>query len=324
MSEDLSIDTPAETPAELTIGQKLQQARQNKGWNIVDASSHSKIKVSFLQFLENDEFDKLPNLLTAKGFAKVYAALLGLNVEEIVQQFNLQFPSEAGPEQGKEIKIGMTVDKRTLFPNGLKTMNRAGSITRTVRSRNTGRSKKSNKFFWRVILISTPIVLLLAILIFYLNSTMGDIKNTNLRQRSNTGLEAKDTPEATARKEYDKNKIYIEATALKDTYVTLTTIADDRPISQGFMLRRGDFKSWDGSQYIRLRSSVSKSLQLTVNGKNEGVLEESEKMFLTTAGEAELKIQEEKQEDNKLVVEAAAAPVRPGNDKRETSILENI
>jgi len=277
-----SVNFPENLPEELTIGQRLREAREARGLSMDEVSSQTKIKKTFIAFLENNEFQKLPNLMTAKGLLKVYAGILNLNIEELHKKFLELFPSEAVHQTGREIKIGMAVDSRVLFPNGMKTMNSPGlSHSHASHSKY---NKNSNKLLMRIFALVILVVLALILSTLYFRSSMSDIKNNNLRQKSQLdALEARDTPEASQSKIYDQNKVYIEATALSDTFVTIVTVADGRTLSQGFQMRRGDFKSWDGNQYIRIRSTTPRSLRLKVNGKDEGILNEAEKMFFTVA-----------------------------------------
>jgi transcriptional regulator with XRE-family HTH domain len=269
-------DNPA--PEKLTLGQRLKQARVAKQLDLTDAASRIKIKKTFLEYLEEDEFEKLPNLITAKGFAKVYAAFLGLPVEEITAEFNALFPSEAGHKRSAaEVKVGLAVDKRTLFPNGMKTMNAPG-----FNNFHSTRNKKSNKLLWRLVLGAALLACAGWILIYSLNSSLGSITNTNLRQQTDLQrLNSKDTPESKPQT-FNPNKVYIDATALNRTYISV--IIDGRTIFQG-NLERGDSKTWEGDQYIKIRATIPRNLRLYVNGKDTGLLDEQatmlEKTFFT-------------------------------------------
>lgn len=322
---------PESTPEKLTIGQQLQAARQAKGLSIDNISNQTKIKKTFIEYLENNEFEKFHNLMTAKGLLKVYAGMLNLSVDEIHRQFIELFPSEAGYKPGREVTIGMTVDKRTLFPAGLKNMNSPGlSHSHTSYSKH---SKKANKLLVRIIAVIVIISTALILSTMYFKSSMSDIKNQNLRQKSDISvLEAKDTPEASQQKEYDKNKIYIEATALADTFVTIVTVDDGRTLSQTSRMRRGDLRSWDGNQYIRIRSTSPRSLRLKVNGKNEGILEETEKMFYSSLAEDSAETLDKPIEKNTPKPEPTPPPPPPVSEAPQTNnepdaastILNNI
>ncbi|MDR1323126.1 MAG: DUF4115 domain-containing protein [Candidatus Margulisbacteria bacterium] len=275
-----STDNPA--PEKLTLGQRLKRAREAKQLDLADAASHIKIKKTFLEHLEQDEFKKLPNLITAKGFAKVYAAFLGLPSEEIIAEFNALFPGETGHKRASaEVKVGLAVDKRTFFPNGMKQMNAPG-----FNNFHSTRNKKNNKWLWRLILGVVLIAGALGIFIYSINSSLGSITNSNLRQQNDLQrLNSKDTPES-KQQNYNPNKVYIDATALNRTYISV--IIDGRTIFQG-NLERGDSKTWEGDQYIKIRATIPRNLRLYVNGKDYGVLDEQatmqEKTFFTPSSQ---------------------------------------
>ena len=265
-------------PEKLTLGQRLKQAREAKQLELAEAAGQIKIKKTFLEYLEQDEFKKLPNLITAKGFAKVYAAFLGLPAEEIATEFNALFPGEAGHKRAAtEVKVGLAVDKRTLFPNGMKPMNAPG-----FNNFHSTRNKKNNKLLWRLLLGAALLAGAGGIFIYSIHSSLGSITNTNLRQQADlTRLNSQDTPESKPQN-FNPNKVYIDATALNRTYVSV--IRDGRTIFQG-NLERGESKTWEGEQYIKIRATIPRNLRLYVNGKDTGVLDEQstmqEKTFFT-------------------------------------------
>ncbi|GBR76780.1 transcriptional regulator XRE family [Candidatus Termititenax persephonae] len=269
-------------PERLSVGQQLKAARENKKLKISDIAERTKIKKAFLEYLENDEFDKLPNIMTAKGFTKVYAGFLGLNPKEITDIFSDLYPETADcRDAATEIKVGMTVDKRTLFPNGMRQMNAPGF--RSFHS--TRNNAKNNKLFARILLGILAVACVLGIFIWGLNTSIGNIKNPNIRQQSEKNrLDAKDTPES-RQQALNPNKVYINAQANNRTYVSV--IIDGRTIFQGNM-ERGDAQSWEGDQYIKIRATIPRNLRLYINGNDSGVLDEQttmlEKTFYSQGG----------------------------------------
>ncbi|MDR1452507.1 MAG: DUF4115 domain-containing protein [Candidatus Margulisbacteria bacterium] len=262
-------------PENLTLGQRLKQAREAKQLGLSEAAEQIKIKKTFLEYLEQDEFQKLPNPVTAKGFAKVYAVFLGLSVEEIAAEFNALFPGEAGHKRAvAKVQVGLTVDKRTLFPNGMRSMNAPG-----FNNFHSTRNKRNNKWLWRLALGVVLFVCAGGIFIYSINSSLNGITNTNLRQQTDVPrLNSKDTPES-KQQNFNPNKVYIDATALNRTYISV--IIDGRTIFQG-NLERGDSKTWEGDQYIKIRATIPRNLRLYVNGKDAGVLDEQSTMLEKT------------------------------------------
>ena len=77
-----------------TVGQRLRAAREAKGLSIEDVASSTRIPTRHLQTLEDSEWDKLPAATYSIGFAKNYAAAVGLDRAEIADQLRAEMGSE--------------------------------------------------------------------------------------------------------------------------------------------------------------------------------------------------------------------------------------
>jgi cytoskeletal protein RodZ len=71
----------------MDVGATLRRARNQKGLTLDQLSRATKITVSKLQALEDNDFDRLPAVVYTRGFLRSYAREVGLNPEEIVDQF---------------------------------------------------------------------------------------------------------------------------------------------------------------------------------------------------------------------------------------------
>tara|TARA_B000000557_G_C20791591_1_gene451276 strand:+ start:546 stop:1439 length:894 start_codon:yes stop_codon:yes gene_type:complete len=81
-----------------TLGEKLAEARMKKGLSIQECSEQTKIRVSFLEAFEQDNFDiDLPDIYK-KGFMKNYAELLGLDPDGTARELG---SSSKGARQGR-------------------------------------------------------------------------------------------------------------------------------------------------------------------------------------------------------------------------------
>lgn len=77
-----------------TVGQRLREAREAKGMSIEDVASATRIPTRHLQSLEDSEWHKLPASTYSVGFAKNYAAAVGLDRGEIAEQLRAEMGSE--------------------------------------------------------------------------------------------------------------------------------------------------------------------------------------------------------------------------------------
>ncbi len=84
-----------------SIGETLRSAREAKGINLQQAEEDTKIRKKYLQALEEEDYERLPGRVYAKGFLRNYAKYLGLNQEEILMEFKLlSIPAKENYQEG--------------------------------------------------------------------------------------------------------------------------------------------------------------------------------------------------------------------------------
>jgi cytoskeleton protein RodZ len=79
------------------FGGKLRAAREQKGVSLRQIAAATKISVSSLEALERNDISRLPGGIFTRAFVRSYAIEVGLDPDEIVQEFLTQFASEAPP-----------------------------------------------------------------------------------------------------------------------------------------------------------------------------------------------------------------------------------
>lgn len=88
----------ASRPGEIRIGHVLSEARARAGLEIREVEAETKIRVKYLQALEDEQWDVLPSTAYAKGFLRTYAELLGLDGDALVDEFRRQVESGGGDD----------------------------------------------------------------------------------------------------------------------------------------------------------------------------------------------------------------------------------
>ncbi|MDQ4076300.1 MAG: DUF4115 domain-containing protein [Chloroflexota bacterium] len=73
------------------IGATLREAREERGLSLAEAEAGTRIRVRFLEALENNQFDELPGELYLRGFLRNYASFLGLDPARLLAELG---PSE--------------------------------------------------------------------------------------------------------------------------------------------------------------------------------------------------------------------------------------
>ena len=86
------------------IGDKLRSARKAKGMSIEDVEKITKIQRRYLTALENNDFDQLPGDFYVRAFIKQYAQVVGLNGNELLNDFHSEVP-KSKPEEYVENSI---------------------------------------------------------------------------------------------------------------------------------------------------------------------------------------------------------------------------
>ncbi len=92
------------------VGSDLRAARERLGWNLPDLAAHLRIRLPFLQAIEEGRVGALPGNAYAVGFLRTYAKSVGLDPDEIARRFRaegadvnrkteLSFPAPV-PERG--------------------------------------------------------------------------------------------------------------------------------------------------------------------------------------------------------------------------------
>lgn len=71
----------------LTLGEKLRQARDERGISISEVAEQTRISSMYLELIENDDYRTLPGGIFNKGFVKSYAKYVGLDEQEALQDY---------------------------------------------------------------------------------------------------------------------------------------------------------------------------------------------------------------------------------------------
>jgi cytoskeletal protein RodZ len=90
-----------------SLGQILREQRVKKNISFEQAEDATKIRKSYLQSLEDGNYEELPASTYIKGFLKIYADYLGLNEKDVFAFFRREFD---------ESKDGKIIPKSSLSP----------------------------------------------------------------------------------------------------------------------------------------------------------------------------------------------------------------
>ncbi len=83
-----------------TIGQRLKKEREALFISLEKASEETRIRKTFLQALEADDYSVMPSAAQGRGFLRLYAEYLNLNIDELIAEIQKNPPvieEVAGP-----------------------------------------------------------------------------------------------------------------------------------------------------------------------------------------------------------------------------------
>ena len=97
------------------IGQKLRDARLEKGYTIDDLQQITKIQKRYLIAIEEGNFDALPGDFYVRAFIKQYASVVGINTDDLMEEYQQDIPTvkpavptaeeEAGEGETKQTRV---------------------------------------------------------------------------------------------------------------------------------------------------------------------------------------------------------------------------
>jgi len=79
------------------IGDTLRETRNRRKIGLAEVEAATKIRVRYLQAMENEEWDALPGGAYTRGFIRTYAAHLGLDGERLADEYRQRSGRPARP-----------------------------------------------------------------------------------------------------------------------------------------------------------------------------------------------------------------------------------
>ena len=97
----MSSETDAERGTPTDVGSRLRAAREAKQISLREIAATTKISISALEALEENDVAQLPGGIFTRAFVRSYAAEVGLDPEQTMREFMAQVPAE-GIDEEKE------------------------------------------------------------------------------------------------------------------------------------------------------------------------------------------------------------------------------
>jgi len=90
------------------IGEKLKQARKVKGYTLDDLQQITKIQKRYLIAIEEGNYDVMPGKFYARAFIKQYADTVGLNGDQLLEEYTDAVPHAHDEEFVEKVYTGQT------------------------------------------------------------------------------------------------------------------------------------------------------------------------------------------------------------------------
>jgi hypothetical protein len=140
-----------------TLGQYLNRKREGRHLSVQEMSLSMGVKTSFLEAIEEDNFDVFPQYSFIVWLVKQYAKYLKLNQHEVLQRFEVQWDLSGGNAK--------TFEQLSLFPDSEPSLSvPAGRKVRMT----SGRLPKTG--------IRLPVIVTICMIIFFLVTYLQDSK----------------------------------------------------------------------------------------------------------------------------------------------------
>ena len=93
------------------LGSKLKQAREARGVPLSEVEWATKIKSTYLEALEEENYGDIPGAVYARGFLRTYALYLGLDADPLIAEYN----ASAGAKEIISTRPAVMVEPRGLM-----------------------------------------------------------------------------------------------------------------------------------------------------------------------------------------------------------------
>ena len=93
------------------VGEILRTKREEQGKSLQEISEETKVRVEYLDHIEQGEYNKLPDKVYVRGFISTYAAALGLQPDQILPFYRRELQEDDGRD-AKELP--KHVEKRSI------------------------------------------------------------------------------------------------------------------------------------------------------------------------------------------------------------------
>lgn len=256
------------------IGQKLKMARESKGLSLGQIYDRTKISTANLEAIEAGDIDQLPEPVYVSGFIKRYAECVGLNGQNLTEEFRQASDDEE--DRAEKSAFGgwggkaVAVQQQPIVHSSLSKAKIAPpkpSIAKLV--------------FYPAFLI-VIIVGLISYLFYYqqqqfkakdpsivaLEQSTSRFSPANVSTSDAESEDKSDSESATSEAKDAEKDSKVSLTASKHVWIEVRALSTGNSLFTGY-LEAGDRRDYQDSQGLKIRAGNGGSLNVAFKGKNE-------------------------------------------------------
>jgi cytoskeleton protein RodZ len=225
----------------LTLGEKLRQAREERGMSISEVAEQTRISALYLESIENNDFKPLPGGIFNKGFVKSYAKFVGIDEQEALQDYAALIA-----QQGEDINDS----PKTYRAEVLTDENTRTSLLPTL--------------LFSIIILGLMVWGIMAFLRYYMGDPNQTVTDANTNKTANTNTEPTPTPMPAA---ISLNETKIE---LRPTSPVWFSVTVDGKKTTGGIISPEKPSVYEPKESLRIGYSKAQvqNVQLRINDKN--------------------------------------------------------
>jgi cytoskeletal protein RodZ len=227
----------------LTLGEKLRQAREERGISISEVAEQTRISAMYLELIENDDYRTLPGGIFNKGFVKSYAKYVGLDEQEALQDYARVVAADEAenPEESRTYRPEVLTDDRT-----------SGSMIPTV--------------IFAVIILGLMTWGILALVNYIQNNPNPTVANTNTNSGSNANTAGANSNTQTASNAPVMGAIKVEVKTTGEDIAFSANLDGKNSYPTATLSTPVVFEPKESLEfsYLRLKAAFAR---LTINGK---------------------------------------------------------
>lgn len=229
-----------------TLGEKLRQAREERGISISEVAEQTRISPLYIEAIENDDYSPLPGGIFNKGFVKSFAKFVGVDEEEALQDYSRQIAQQ---NQGQP-----EIDQKTYRPEVLTDDRSRSSLLPTI----IFAAIILGLMTWGILALVRYVQEQQSLPVAVNTNTANTNTNANAAN-TNTNTNAAPTIPAT-------NEIKVEFKPLSEP-ISVEATVDGKRASANIIPDAP--QTYTGQQSVRLRyyKGFADKVQITVNGK---------------------------------------------------------